>query len=288
MMRSYITLLRPYQYVKNLFIFLPLFFGQKIFEIDLLSKTFVAFVAFSLIASAVYIFNDYHDVEADRSHPIKKNRPLASGAIAVRTALALMIILLVGGLGMALILMPRVLYLILLYLLLNLLYTIRLKHIAIVDVSIIATGFVVRLFVGSETSGIDLSVWIVLMTFLLALFLALAKRRDDILIYVDNGQKTRKVIDGYSLEFLNASMMVMASVVIVSYIMYTQTAEVIRKLNTDKLYLTVFFVILGIMRYMQLSFVEKNSGSPTKILLKDKFIQITILGWLLTFGILLY
>jgi decaprenyl-phosphate phosphoribosyltransferase len=287
-MRSYITLLRPYQYVKNLFIFLPLFFGQKIFEIDLLSKTFVAFVAFSLIASAVYIFNDYHDVEADRSHPIKKNRPLASGAIAVRTALALMIILLVGGLGMALILMPRVLYLIFLYLLLNFLYTIRLKHIAIVDVSIIAIGFVVRLFVGSETSGIDLSVWIVLMTFLLALFLALAKRRDDILIYVDNGQKTRKVIDGYSLEFLNASMMVMASVVIVSYIMYTQTAEVIRRLNSDKLYLTVFFVILGMMRYMQISFVEKNSGAPTKTLLKDKFIQITILGWLLTFGILLY
>jgi decaprenyl-phosphate phosphoribosyltransferase len=265
-MRSYITLLRPYQYVKNLFIFLPLFFGQKIFEIDLLSKTFVA----------------------DRSHPIKKNRPLASGAIAVRTALALMIILLVGGLGMALILMPRVLYLIFLYLLLNFLYTIRLKHIAIVDVSIIAIGFVVRLFVGSETSGIDLSVWIVLMTFLLALFLALAKRRDDILIYVDNGQKTRKVIDGYSLEFLNASMMVMASVVIVSYIMYTQTAEVIRRLNSDKLYLTVFFVILGMMRYMQISFVEKNSGAPTKTLLKDKFIQITILGWLLTFGILLY
>jgi 4-hydroxybenzoate polyprenyltransferase len=165
----------------------------------------------------------------------------------------------------------------------NLLYSFGLKHIPILDINIIAIGFVLRLLMGSAAGGdaLPLSMWIVLITFLLALFLALAKRRDDVLL-AEEGKKVRKSIDGYNLEFINGAMMIMASVTIVFYISYTIT-EGVTRFQTDKLYFTVFFVILGIMRYMQITFVEKKSGSPTKILLRDIFLQITILGWLVSF-----
>ena len=288
MIKHLVSLLRPHQYVKNIFIFFPLFFGLRITDIHLLYRTFFAFIAFSMVASAGYIFNDYHDITEDAIHPKKRNRPLTSGKVSKKSAVAIMIFLMSAGFGISYMIDKNVFFLIVFYLILNLTYTLKLKHIAIIDVFTIATGFVLRLFVGSEVADIRLSMWIVLMTFLLALFLALAKRRDDILIYLESGSKTRKVIDGYNMEFLNSSMMVMASVVIVSYIMYTISPEVYARTSTDKLYLTVIFVILGIMRYMQVAFVEKASGSPTEILLRDRFIQLCILGWVVTIGVLIY
>ena len=130
--------------------------------------------------------------------------------------------------------------------------------------------------------------WIIVITFLLALFLALSKRRDDLIIYIESGYKARKVIEGYNIEFLDSAMVVMASVVIVSYIMYTVSAEVTARLHSDRLYLTVAFVIMGLLRYMQQTLVMKNSGSPTEILMKDGFLQLVILGWLATFIFLIY
>jgi 4-hydroxybenzoate polyprenyltransferase len=170
----------------------------------------------------------------------------------------------------------------------NIAYTLHLKHVAILDITTIATGFVIRLFVGSVTTGVPLSMWIVIMTFLLALFLALAKRRDDVLIYIDTGEKTRKVIDGYNLKFLDASMTIMASVVIVAYTIYATSPEAVERVGSEHLYLTTFFVILGILRYLQITYIEQNSGSPTRIILKDRFIQATLVGWLVTFDLLLY
>ena len=176
-----------------------------------------------------------------------------------------------------------------LYVLFNISYSLYLKHIAILDVAILATGYVFRLFVGSAVTYVPLSMWIVIMTYLLALFLALAKRRDDVLIFVETGKKMRKVIDGYNLQFLDISMGIMGSVVIVAYIMYTVSDSVIRKVyNGEYLYLTSIFVILGVLRYLQIAFVLKDSGSPTKIFLKDRFIQLTVLFWLLTFTWILY
>jgi 4-hydroxybenzoate polyprenyltransferase len=163
-----------------------------------------------------------------------------------------------------------------------------LKHIAILDVAVIATGFVLRLFVGAAISHIVLSMWIVVITFLFALFLALAKRRDDVLLFLSTGTKTRKVIDGYNLRFLDSAMSIMASVVIVSYILYTTSAEVMGKLQSDYLYLTALFVVLGILRYMQIAFVDEDSGSPTEILWKDRFIQLNSLCWVLVFAWILY
>ena len=283
-----IKLMRPHQYIKNLFIFLPLFFALKITDIQLLTSSFIAFIAFSLTASAVYILNDYRDIDDDRGHPTKRYRPLASGAINKQQGIGIMFVLLGIGFLMMSMLSLSAVAILGVYVVMNVLYTFWLKHIAILDVVIIAIGFVLRLFIGASVTNIELSMWIVTMTFLLALFMALAKRRDDMLIYLDTGKKMRSVIDGYNLQFLDTAMSIMASVVIVAYVIYTSSLEVITRVHSNYLYLTSLFVIIGIMRYLQIAFVFQDSGSPTKIVLKDRFMQLTIVGWIVSFGWILY
>ena len=254
----------------------------------LLLSAFLAFVSFSLAASAVYILNDYFDIEDDKKHPKKRFRPLASGEVSKKEAISMMMLLF--GSAMALILCVSLSAggILLFYVLMNIAYSLHLKHVAILDVIIIAIGFVLRLFMGSVVTGIVLSHWIVIMTFLLALFMALAKRRDDVLIYENTGKKMRKVIDGYSLQFLDIAMAIMASVVIVSYVMYTSSPEVMERLGSHYLYLTSLFVIMGVMRYLQITFVFLNSGSPTQIVLKDRFLQFTLILWVVSFVWILY
>ena len=283
-----IKLMRPHQYIKNLFIFLPLFFALKITDIQLLTNSLIAFIAFSLTASAVYILNDYRDIDDDRRHPTKRDRPLASGAISKQQGIGIMLVLLGIGFLMMSMLSISAVAILGIYVVMNVLYTFWLKHIAILDVIIIAIGFVLRLFIGASVTNIELSMWIVTMTFLLALFMALAKRRDDMLIYLDTGKKMRRVIDGYNLQFLDTAMSIMASVVIVAYVIYTSSLEVITRVHSNYLYLTSLFVIIGIMRYLQIAFVFQDSGSPTKIVLKDRFMQLTIVGWIVSFGWILY
>lgn len=281
-MGEIVKLLRVQHYIKNLFIFLPLLFSFSFTDTEGIRDTFFVFLLFSLLASSVYIFNDFLDINEDRAHPTKKNRPLASGSVSKKSGVLLIIALSVASLGLSLLLGTTLFGILLLYFVLNIFYSIKLKHIAILDIFIIASGFVLRLEAGSSVADIELSMWITSMTFLLALFLALAKRRDDVLLALD-GQQTRKNIDGYNLEFVNASMVLMAGVVIVSYIMYTISPAVTARLGTEYLYLTSFFVILGILRYMQITFVEENSGSPTRVVIKDTFLKLTIFFWLLSF-----
>jgi len=285
---SIIKLMRPQQYIKNLFIFLPLFFALKITDISLLLNDIIAFIAFSVTASAIYILNDYHDIEEDQQHPRKKYRPLASGEISKPKAVRIMGMLAVIGFGLMVMISWQAVGILTVYVLLNIAYSFYLKHVAILDVAIIAIGFVLRLFIGAAVTNITLSMWIVVMTFLLALFMALAKRRDDVLIYMKTGKKMRKVIDGYNLQFLDTAMAIMASVVIVAYTIYTTSPDVTERFHTQYLYLTSLFVILGIMRYLQIAFVHLDSGSPTKIVFKDRFIQLVLLGWIVTFTGILY
>lgn len=283
-MKYYIKLLRPHQYVKNIFILSPLFFAFKFQDLELLWHILAVTLGFCLVASSIYILNDYLDIEEDRKHPTKKNRPLASGKVPKNHALVLMVILvLVGGGGIALI-STNALILTGVYVLNNILYSYRLKHIPLLDITMISIGFVLRLFIG-EAAGegeLPLSMWIILCTFLLAMFLAMAKRRDDVLLKME-GKKVRKSIYGYNLEFINGGMMIMASVTLVAYISYTISPEVTARMGTEQLYFTVFFVIIAILRYMQITFVEQKSGSPTKVLLRDLFLQLTLIGWVLSF-----
>lgn len=283
-----INLLRPHQYLKNFFIFLPLFFAIKITSAELLLNAFIAFIAFSLTASAIYIVNDYYDVEEDKKHPKKKNRPLASGVISKSQSIIIMLILLLTGFTLMTLLSLKAVAFLFGYTIMNIAYSFYLKRVAILDIVMISIGFVLRLFIGSSVTGIPLSLWIVIMTFLLALFLALAKRRDDVLIFLDTGKKMRKVIDVYNLKFLDISIVIMAFIVIITYIFYTRSIEVMARANSEYLYLTSLFVIFGIMRYLKIVFVNKDSGSPTKVILKDWLIQITLLGWFISFAWILY
>jgi len=287
-MNPLLRLLRPHQYIKNSFVFLPPFFAMTLGDPRVAGRAGAAFAAFCLIASAVYIFNDLHDLEDDRRHPAKRHRPLAAGTVGPGQARLLLALLPVAAL---LLLAPVALSavgVLLLYALLNIAYTLKLKHLAILDITIIATGFVLRLFAGALATGIELSQWIVLMTFLLALFLALAKRRDDVLIFLETGEKMRRTVDGYNLQFLDTAMAVMAAVVIVAYTIWTASPGVVEKFHSRHLYLTAFFVVLGILRYLQITFVQQDSGSPTRVILRDRFLQLTLLGWVAAFFLILY
>lgn len=283
-----LRLLRVEQYAKNLFIFLPLFFSLQIGNAELLGLAAAAFVLFSMATSAVYVFNDSLDIEEDRNHPLKRNRPLAAGTLSRRFAAVLIPLFALPSLAASWLLNPSLFGLVLLYMVMNAAYSWKLKHIPIVDVAVIASGFVIRVVVGAVVTGTAIYMWILIMTFLLALFLALAKRRDDVILFVAADRKSRRTIDGYNLVFIDSAMMIMAAVTIVAYILYTVSPDVMMKFGTDKLYTTTLFVILGILRYMQITFVENRSGSPTEVLLRDGFLQLAILGWLATFALLIY
>ena len=287
LIQTYLQLLRPHQWIKNLFLYLPAFFAQQITDSSLLLRTSLAVMAFSLVASSVYIFNDYRDREEDRLHPTKKERPLAAGRIPVNHALWIMGFLLLGGLASLYFLHPNAFLWALGYVLINISYSLVLKQIPIIDLYVIALGFVIRIALGASIEAIPLSMWIILMTFLLALFIGLAKRRDDVGLAAE-GKSVRKSVTGYNLPFINGAMMIMASVLIVSYISYTISADTQAKFGNPNLYITVFFVILGVLRFMQITFVEEKSGNPTMILWQDRFLQLTILGWIVSFVVLIY
>lgn len=286
------SLLRPWQWVKNIFVFLPLFFDGRILHTDELVSAFTATSAFCMASSAVYSLNDILDAEMDRRHPTKRMRPIPSGRITKAMALMISICCLFISLTIPMLLGNAISFklmsVISVYLLLNLLYCIKLKHIVIIDVFIIAIGFVLRLIIGSLSANVHLTHWIIMMTFLLALFLAFAKRRDDVTIYEETGKSMRENIYRYNLPFMNLTIGVIASITMVCYIMYTVSQDVVSRFGTSYLFTTSIFVLAGIIRYLQLTIVDVKSGSPTKVLLKDHFIHACILGWVITFFYLIY
>ncbi len=294
MIKDIIRLMRPQQWLKNLFVFLPLFFDRHIMDAEYIWPSVVAFVAFCFAASGVYCFNDIYDVEADRLHPKKCTRPIASGAISVAQGYMINMLCWVISAGVILMdifVLHNCTYLwviILSYVVMNLAYSTKLKYIPILDVFIIAIGFVLRVYAGGVNAHIYISTWIVLMTFLLALFLAFAKRRDDVVEWEATGNTRRKGIERYNTAFMNQALTIVATLTMVCYIMYTISDSVIERVGSEYLYLTSIFVLAGIIRYLQITIVDIKSGSPTKILLKDRFIQLCIAGWLIAFAIILY
>ncbi len=287
--RDWLRLIRVKQYVKNGFIFLPAFFAGQLLAPHTMVRLMVAFVSFSLIASAVYIFNDWRDLEADKSHPEKRHRPLASGTIPLRSAVWAMGILAVAGMAGLFFLGKKEAVIGGLYLAINIGYSLGLKKLPLLDLFLVALGFVLRLFIGAYAplSFVPLSEWIVIMTFLLALFLGFGKRREEV-IMAEAGQAVRDSVKGYNLVFVNGAMLVMASVIMVAYLGYTLSPEVQARLHSRQLYLTTIFVALGIFRYLQLTFVDEKSGIPTQIFWEDRFLNIVIAGWVISFFVLLY
>jgi len=291
-MINYIRLLRPLQWLKNVFVFAPIFFSNNLLKAEFFWPTLVMFASFCLISSSIYCFNDLKDVEADRQHPKKCKRPIASGKVSVMGGYTMMILCTIG----ALVLIPLsnsvntpYLYMIVIgYWLMNIAYCLKLKQFAILDVSIIAIGFVMRVLIGGVVTDIWISHWLVMMTFLVTLFLAFTKRNDDYRIYEQTGTKPRVSITGYNKTFINEATAIIASVTLVCYIMYTMSPEVIHRLGTRYVYLTSGWVLAGLLRYLQNMIVFGLSGSPTKSLVKDHFVQFCILGWIISFFVIIY
>ena len=285
---QYIKLLRPLQWSKNLFVFLPIFFNG-ITHIAQLWPCCIAFVVLSLASSAIYILNDMCDVDYDRRHPDKSQRPIASGSISLPVARGIYIALMLLSMAITYCLLPTsLLWIVAIYLVLNHAYCFWLKHIAILDVMIVALGFVLRILAGAGATLVTPSHWIIIMTFLLALFLVLAKRRDDIIKYERTQTSTRHNIKSYNRAFLDQSLTIVASVTLVSYIMYTVDDEIVSRMQCDYIYATSIFVLGGILRYLQLTIVEEKSWSPTYIILHDRFLQLSVIGWLLMFAFIIY
>ena len=287
-----IRLARPYQWVKNLFLFLPVFFGGKILDLASLRNAAAGFICFSLVSSSIYCLNDIIDKEVDKKHPTKSKRPVAAGNISVPGAALFMLGLILAAL--LLLYMAHVhsfyetVFIIVCYLSINIAYSLKLKKIAILDVMIIAVGFVLRIFAGGSSTGIVLSKWIVMMVFLLTLVLALGKRKDDVLLFSRTGVKPRENTDCYSAPFVDMSIVFISSVTMVCYIMYTVSSEVMERMGTSSVYLTSVFVLAGMIRYLQIAVIDNLTGDPTKLLLRDGFIQICLLCWIASFRGMIY
>ncbi len=286
-----IALLRPQQWLKNIFVFTPLFFDRRTADWHYAWPCIVAFVAFCLTASGIYCLNDIVDVEADRQHPVKCHRPIASGQVSVSAAYALMAIMLILSMTVCPMLKGRSMAVgavVLGYWIMNIAYCVWLKNFAIIDVCLIAFGFVLRILAGGLATAIEPSNWLVLMTFLLTLFLSFAKRRDDVLRMEATGKPPRKNTIRYNLTFINQAITISASITLVCYIMYTVSPEVTARFNSHYIYLTTIFVLVGLLRYIQIAVVDKQSGDPTKVILRDRFTQLVVLAWMVSFLFIIY
>jgi len=284
----YLKLMRVKDWIKNLFILIPTFFAGTFTDSSYYPNLILGFLAFSFVASGIYIFNDFKDRKEDREHPEKKYRPIASGKITTKTAIGLMILLFASGITIGYLIDVNLLYVLLIYLVMNILYSSGLKHIAILDVIILSSGFILRVIAGGFISQVPVSQWLVIMIFLLALFLSLAKRRDDLLIFINSNKMTRKSIKDYNIDFLNTMLAILSAIMIVAYIMYTISIDVTDRLQSKFVYATVVYVIAGIMRYLQIVFIQNESGNPTMVLYRDTFIVVTVVGWISHYFVLIY
>ena len=285
--RSIVVLARPEHWVKNLFLLLPAFFGARLTEVEILVSALLGFVSFSLTASAVYVLNDLVDAPQDRNHPDKCLRPIASGEISQQQGILIGAVLLISGFLMAYFLRPEMLIFSVLYFLVNVAYSLSLKHFAIMDVSLIGLGFLLRVLAGGAVTGVAVSHWLIVLTFLLALILGFAKRRGEYVVAMGENN-FRKALEGYNLPFLDMSIVVCSTVAVVAYLMYCFSPEVTTRIGSDKIYYTAFFVVVGVLRYLQLTLVFGKTESPTRALLRDTFLQVVLLAWIGSFAWLIY
>jgi len=280
--------LRPNQWTKNLFVFAPLIFSQNIFNAPYLFKTILAFAIFCLLSGAVYIWNDLRDIEADKLHPIKSQRPLASGRLSKTSALVSFVSISLVGLGCALLLNMTFFILALAYVLLQVIYSAWLKHVVILDVLLIAAGFLLRVSAGGVVILVDISEWLLICTFLLALFIALSKRRHELVFLEEDASHHRPILQEYSPYLLDQMISVVTASTVVAYCLYTISEKTVAKFGSSRLIYTVPFVLYGIFRYLYLIHKKGEGGSPESLILKDKPFLAGILLWIASAVFILY
>jgi len=271
----YLTSMRPKQFIKNFFVFVGIVFSGNLLNISMLAKVTVGFLVFCLISGAVYLINDIVDIDKDRNHPRKKNRPLAAGMITVRGAATVAVLVSAAALYSAFALSSALGIITTAYFALMILYSFYLKNIIILDVFTIATGFVLRVVAGTEVIDIYLSPWAVMCTFFLALFLALGKRRSEKIVLGGNANSHRVSLDSYPLPLLDQMISIVTTSTIVSYFLYT-----FKYGQSLSSFLSVPFVLFGLFRYLYLVYADNSGGSPEEIVIKDRPLQISLALWM--------
>jgi 4-hydroxybenzoate polyprenyltransferase len=287
-LRDLFQLLRPTQWSKNTVLFAALIFAKHLFVLSDLRAVALGFLAFCSLASGAYVMNDLRDCARDREHPLKSLRPLPSGRVRRGTAVVLSIALVVAGMLGAIALQPGFGLLAGVYFVLQVAYTFWLKEVVILDVMSIAAGFVIRAVAGGVIIGVPVSPWLIICTFLLALFLGFSKRRHELVLLEGRATDHRASLKEYSPYFLDQMIAVVTASTVVAYAIYTASPEVREKLGTDKLYLTIPFVLFGIFRYLYLVHQREEGGNPTQLLLTDQPLLIDVLLWIATAALLLY
>lgn len=280
--------MRPSQWVKNFLIFAGLIFSQNFFSPAFFFKSFFAFVLFCGISSSVYILNDILDLKQDKLHPIKSKRPLASGELSVPFALSFSLFLGIICVALSFLLEINFGLIVVIYFLLNLFYSLYLKQLVILDVMCVAAGFVLRALAGAVVIEVVISSWLVVCTILLALFLGFSKRRHELILLENNATQHRRILAEYSPYFLDQMIAVVTASTVVAYAFYTLSPEVMEKLGTRYMDLTIPFVLYGIFRYLYLIHQKKEGGRPTRMLLTDKPILINVVLWLIAVFLILY
>lgn len=287
MLTALFKTMRPRQWTKNVFIFAALVFDKQLFIVDSFLRTLAGFALFCLISSCVYIFNDLADVEADRQHPEKKKRPIASGKLPVNAAWTAGIVFVIAALGLAYWLAPAFAVVVAAYFVLNLAYSLSLKHIAILDVLIISAGFVLRVGAGVTLIAVErFSPWLYIVMFLLSLFLGFGKRRAELALLSHGAGSHRKVLDGYTLPLLDQYIMIVSGTTIVAYSLYTFSAPNVPE--NHSMMLTIPFMVYAIFRYLYLIEVKHAGGTPEEVLLSDRPFQISMLLWAVTVIVIFY
>jgi 4-hydroxybenzoate polyprenyltransferase len=289
MLLSFIKLIRIPQWIKNLFVFVPLVFSKHLFDKDYLISSLIAFLIFSLISSIVYVINDIADVESDRLHPQKKFRPIAAGKINSTQAISISGILFI----VAIILMQnynlRFISCVGLYFILNIIYSFVLKNIVLLDIFSIAAGFMIRVFAGAFAISVEISSWLILTTMFISLFLAIMKRRSELNI-VENHDfiATRKVLQHYSLNFADQMATVASAGVIICYALYTVAERTVTIFHTDNLIYTTPFVVFGIFRYMYLVYMNQKGENTTEVMITDPAMIINVILYIITTTLIIY
>jgi len=274
-----ISAARPHQWSKNLFVLAPLLFSGRLDEASALGRSLLAFAVFCLVSSSLYIFNDWVDLEEDRAHPEKSKRPLASGQLPASVALAFAALLALSSFGLSYFLGLPFFLTVLSYFILILAYCLGLKRMIVVDCMVIALGFVLRVVGGAVAISVSASHWLVVCAFLLALFLAFSKRRQELIALSDEAGSHRTVLKFYSVGYLGQVNVVLVAASIVCYALYTVAPETVAKFHTDALIYGTVFVIYGMLRYMALIEDPKYGGNPSKLLMQDKPLIFTLLLW---------
>ncbi len=288
LLRLLLTAMRPHQWVKNLFVLAPVLFGMKLSQPDAVLKALTATLSFCLLSSALYVINDVVDAEADRLHPEKRFRPIASGELSIPFAFLFVFVLLGGAFAIAFTINNAFGFMAVIYCIVTLAYCLAFKQTIVLDGMLIATGFVLRVVGGAVAIGVTPTHWLIVCAFLLALFLAFSKRRQELLMLSDEAAQHRRVLGQYTVSYLDRANNILLGATVVCYALYTVAPETVSRFGTDKLIYGSVFVIYGLLRYLALLQQPVNGSNPSKILIKDKPLLLAVSAWAIYNGLVIY